>query len=356
MHPLTTTALFLTRCALLWTLAVGAQAQSANPPGMALIKAKGLSFQMGLDKSELQGGEPANGWAFYLGKHKVTFTYDFYMDTVMVTQGEYRALMGMNPSAQTGDMNLPVEKTTWFDAVLYMNARSKRDRLDTVYAYKSVVKSGSAVSDLPGLTFDIKKNGYRIPTNAEYEYAERAGTTGRYYFAPDGNNVDALGAQYAWFAGNSGSVPHVVGTKKPNPWGLYDMTGNLFEWCNDWNAPYPTTDEIDPVGAASSPENNKVAKGGSFKTDIGGHMRIQYHYKWGPSSQAVLDAYKGVGEIGFRAVRTAMAGVGIRNRSDFRLLNGAITSRRIPGREFFDIGGRLLRDSNRKIRILSVEK
>ncbi len=101
---------------------------------------------MGMDQSDMYSGEPANGWAFYLGKHKVTFTYDFFLDTTMVTQGDYQTLMGNNPSGRnTGDMKLPVEKTTWFDAVLYMNARSKRDRLDTVYAYAKVVKSGASL-------------------------------------------------------------------------------------------------------------------------------------------------------------------------------------------------------------------
>ena len=300
---------------------------------MALIRAKGLDFMMGLDKSELSPGEPANGWAFYLNKHKVTFTYDFWMDTVMVTQGAYKALMGNNPSGRnTGDMNLPVEKTTWYDAVLYMNARSKKEGLDTVYAYTGATRNGTVATGLAGLTFDIRKNGYRIPTNAEYEYAERAGTTGKYFFAPDGKNVDALGAQVAWYDGNSARVTHPVGTRKPNPWGLYDMVGNLFEWCNDWNAPYPTTDEIDPVGAASSPEGNKVAKGGSFKTDIGGHMRIQYHYKWGPSTQAVLGAYAGIGEISFRAVRTVTGTTGLGRASgatDHRFLGTRIAP--VPG-------------------------
>ncbi|MDB5103817.1 MAG: serine/threonine kinase [Fibrobacteres bacterium] len=291
---------------------VGVSSAQTPPAGMALIHAKGMTFLMGMDKAEQFPGEPAEGWAFYLGKHKVSFTYDFFLDTVMVTQGAYKALMGNNPSGRnTGDMNLPVEKTTWFDAALYMNARSKKEGLDTVYAYKSVVKNGTAATDLPGLAFDIKKNGYRIPTNAEYEYAERAGTAGKYFFAPDGRNVDALGAEVAWYEGNSGRVTHPVGTRKPNPWGLYDMVGNLFEWCNDWNAPYPLTDEIDPIGAPSSPEKNKVAKGGSFKTDISGHMRIQYHYKWAPGAQAELGAYAGIGEIGFRAARTVTAGTGL---------------------------------------------
>ncbi len=282
----------------------------AAPGGMVQIHAKGQNFLMGMDKAEQNPGEPANGWAFYLGKHKVTFTYDFLMDTAMVTQAQYLELMKNNPSGNVGDMKLPVEKTTWFDAVLYCNARSKREGLDTVYNYSSLSKSGSTATNLGNLVFDIRKSGYRIPTNAEYEYAERAGTTGKWFFAPDGQNVNARGAEVAWWNDNSGGKSHPVATRKPNPWGLYDMVGNLFEWCNDWNAPYATTDEVDPVGAASSPENNKVAKGGSFKTDIAGHMRIAYHYKWGPNSQAILGAYGGIGEIGFRTVRTVTASSG----------------------------------------------
>jgi len=272
--------------------------------GMVLIHAINQSFMIGMDTTDLYKGEPRGGWAFYVGKHNVKFTYDFYMDSTLVTQADYLKLMGNNPSGKnTGDLQLPVEQISWFDAILYCNARSKRDRMDTVYSYTSIVRKGQTVVNIEGLSFNIKKNGYRLPTNAEYEYAERANTTGSYFFAPDGKDVNERGNDYAWSINLSGFkyekggiFTTIVASKKPNPWGLYDIVGNVFEWVNDWDAPYVLITEIDPIGAASGPEGKKVAKGGSYRTDISGHMRIGYHYKWTPESIT--------GEIGFRCAAT----------------------------------------------------
>jgi Uncharacterized conserved protein len=280
-------------------------AQATHKSGkMVLIHAQKQSFVMGMDTSELFANEPHQGWASYVGKHKVSFTYDFYMDTTLVTQGEYLKLMGYNPSGKnTGDMTLPVEKVSWFDAILYCNARSHQDKLDSVYTYTAIERNGNSVVNITGLTYDIMKNGYRLPTNAEYEYTERANTTGKYFFSPDEKNVEESGKEYSWSIRNTGFTYQAggiktqpVATKKANPWGIYDLIGNLFEWCSDWDAPYVLTDETNPVGMSSSPEGKKVAKGGSFRTDIMYHMRIAYHYKWTPSDTG--------GEIGFRCVRT----------------------------------------------------
>ncbi len=269
--------------------------------GMVLISAKNKSFIMGWNRDEA-GTE----WACFIGKHKVTFTHDFYMDTTLVTQQDYQALMHNNPSAHnTGDLNLPVEHVTWYHAVLYCNARSKRDKLDSVYTFKEVIKHGDTIVNLTDLNYNIHKNGYRLPTNAEYEYTERADKTGIYFFAETADNVNELAEAYAWSANNSGKVTHAVATKKPNPWGIYDLVGNIFEWCNDWEGPYLTTDQVDPVGPADGSVEcgktfvgapKRMAKGGSYKTDVKGHMRISYHFKWPPAALT--------GEVGFRCVAT----------------------------------------------------
>jgi formylglycine-generating enzyme len=272
--------------------------------GMVLIQSKNKNFIMGLDTSELFKNEPRQGWANYVGKHKVSFTYNFYMDSNLVTQEKFKQLMGFNPSGNnTGDMKLPVEKVSWFDAILYCNARSKLEELDSVYSYSSIERNGNSVSKIIGLQYNIKKNGYRLPTNAEYEFAERANTCGKYFFTTDETKVNEIGNEFAWSINLSGFKYEKGGiftkqiqTKKPNPWGLYDLVGNLFEWCNDWDAPYPQTNEIDPIGASLSSEEKRVAKGGSYRTDIAYHMRIQYHYKWEPANIG--------GEIGFRCVAT----------------------------------------------------
>jgi formylglycine-generating enzyme required for sulfatase activity len=273
--------------------------------GMVHIASMGKSFTMGLDPNEapLQGnGQP---WACYLGKHQVTFSYDYCVDSKLVTQAEFAALMGFNPSAhKTNDPTLPVDSESWYDAVLYCNKKSQKDSLQAAYSYGAVTLNGMSASNLANVALDIKKNGYRLMTNAEYEYAERADTIGWYFFSPTLTaNITALGAVYAWYAGNSGGVSQPVGTLKPNPWGLYDIVGNLFEWEHDWEGPYVTTPEVDPTGPAMPSDcsgkgisGQRMAKGGSWHTDVGSHMRIGYHFRWGPASNSA--------ELGFRCART----------------------------------------------------
>jgi formylglycine-generating enzyme required for sulfatase activity len=283
----------------------GGGVAGACAQGMVHIASKDKSFTMGLDPNEapLQGnGMP---WACYLGKHQVTFSYDYCVDSKLVTQAQFSALMGFNPSAhKTNDPTLPVDSETWYDAVLYCNKRSQKDSLQAAYSYGAATMNGMSTSNLASVALDIKKNGYRLMTNAEYEYAERADTIGLYFFSSTVTaNITALGAVYAWYAGNSGGVSQPVGTLKPNPWGLYDIVGNLFEWEHDWEGPYGTTPEVDPAGPAMPSDcsgkgisGQRMAKGGSWHTDVGAHMRIGYHFRWGPASNSA--------ELGFRCART----------------------------------------------------
>ncbi len=259
---------------------------------------------MGLDlndKPPLQGsGQP---WACYLGKHKVTFSYDFCMDSTLVTQDQFSKVMGFNPSKhQTADGTLPVDQETWYDAVLYCNKKSTAEGLEPAYTHGDITFNGKNASNISNLALDLKKSGYRLPTNAEYEYAERANTVGLYFFSPTRTaNITELGAAYAWYSTNSKMLTQPVAGLKPNPWGLYDIIGNLFEWEHDWEGPYGTADETDPVGPANGTgcgDNgvSKMAKGGSWHTDVSSHMMIGYHYKWSPSSVHA--------ELGFRCVAT----------------------------------------------------
>ncbi|BCJ59390.1 formylglycine-generating enzyme family protein [Micromonospora endophytica] len=129
-----------------------------------------------------------------------------------VTQAEYAQVTGARPSAFTG-ADLPVESVSWWDAVRYCNARSQREGRTPAYRL-----GGDDVE------WDRTADGYRLPTEAEWEYACRAGTTG-----PRHGPLDEI----AWYRDNSGERPHDVGTRKPNPWGLYDMLGNVWNWCWD---------------------------------------------------------------------------------------------------------------------------
>jgi formylglycine-generating enzyme required for sulfatase activity len=295
-------------------------ASAATPhAGMKLIHAAKDSFQMGFDKG-------VQNWACITGKHLVKFTYDFYVDSTMVTQGDYSTIMKYNPSGHTGNLQLPVEKVNWYDAVLYCNARSKRDNLDTVYSYTSMTKNGNTTTNLANLTFtsaNLKKNGYRLLTNAEAEYCVRSHTTGMWWWTTTTNATQATtdAAAYVVWSGNDGGTTQPVASKKPNAFGLYDMTGNLFEWGNDWEAPYVTTTEIDPIGAPASNApacttwdagpNLKMARGGSFKNDCNYHGRTPYHFKWGIADQSV--------EVGFRCAATVTgAPVGTNENAIFK--------------------------------------
>ena len=142
------------------------------------------------------------------------------MSKYEVTQAQYKAVMGTNPSYRKGD-NKPVESVSWHDAVAYCAKLTEQEK---------------AAGRLPA------GYEYRLPTEAEWEYACRAGTTTEYSF---GNDENQLGA-YAWY--NSIAPTHPVGQKKPNGWGLYDMHGNVWEWCLDWHGDYPGGSTADPQG------------------------------------------------------------------------------------------------------------
>jgi hypothetical protein len=173
-------------------------------------------------------------------KFPVTLTHDFWLGKYEVTQGEYASMMGKNPSHFPGDTNRPVEKVKHFEAVAYCSAVTKREQ-----------EAGRLP---PGWT-------YRLPTEAEWEYACRAGTTNLFSFGNSATNAD----QYAWTQENSESITHPVGQKRPNPWGLYDIHGNVWEWCSDWFAPYPAAALTNPAGPTQG--KFKVFRGGGWNND-----------------------------------------------------------------------------------------
>lgn len=181
--------------------------------------------------------------------HKVKISA-FRLGVTEVTQEQYQAIMGTNPSAFDSGGTYPVERVSWCDAVLFCNALSKKCDKDTVYSYSGTVISGVKV--------DYSKNGYRMPTEAEWEYACRGITTTDYYWGKnyppltdadtidiDSNSVwkhnsEALGITHPGYG------THPVGTKKPNAFGLYDMNGNVGEWVNDWYGNYTAAPQTDP--------------------------------------------------------------------------------------------------------------
>ncbi len=215
--------------------ALAEPAEESSPVPEGFVRIPPGSFQMGSPASEdgRDSGET---------QHRVTITRAFLMQATEVTQGQYRALMGKNPShfASCGD-DCPVEQVSWHDAVTYCNALSHKEGLPECY-------DGDRLKGL-----DCK--GYRLPTEAEWEYAARAGSTGARY-----GELDAV----AWYWSNSGKTTHTVGKKNPNAWGLYDMLGNVYEWCHDWKSGYPSGLATDPTGPRAG--SIRVNRGGSWNS------------------------------------------------------------------------------------------
>ena len=185
---------------------------------------------------------------------RVTLTQGFWLGKYEVTQGEYLAVMGSNPSYFKPpdfpeDLDRPVEGVRWYDAANYCAELSGQEgmagRLPTGYAY-------------------------RLPTEAEWEYACRAGTTTRYSFGDalgcsDGGDWCALVDSYMWWSGNDENETHPVGQKLPNPWGLYDMHGHVWEWCGDWwSDELPGGIVVDPARFSSDNEGVRVLRGGAW--------------------------------------------------------------------------------------------
>jgi len=221
--------------------AVAAQVVTTKT-GIEMVAIPGGFFEMGSSK----------GAADESPVHKV-WVGPFLIDRYEVVQEQYVKLVGANPSSFK-DPGRPVDTVTWTDAALYCNLRSLAEGLEPCYAEES-----------DAWQCNFKANGYRLPTEAEWEYACRAGTEREYYFGSDPRALK----KYAWYAGNSSKKTHLVGQKKPNQWGLYDMYGNVAEWCNDVYDEdyYKTSPSNDPRG----PEEGeiKVLRGGGWQDHIG---------------------------------------------------------------------------------------
>ena len=239
--------------------------------GVEMVFIPGGSFRMG----DEQGGDDEKP----VREVRVS---PFYMDCTEVTQAAYQAIMGKNPSQAVGPER-PVERVSWVSAAQYCNERSRREGLKPCYE--------------PGtLSCDDAADGYRLPTEAEWEYACRAGTTGRWSCGDDAAQL----AQHAWFKNNSEKTTHPVRQRQPNPWGLYDMHGNVAEWCQDYYAEsYDPAETVDPRGPSAGEE--RVLRGGSFKTTADG-CRSAARFSETP---AFADACFGTEAYGFRCVRRA---------------------------------------------------
>lgn len=242
-------------------------------------------------------------------QHRVSITHDFWMGRCPITQSQFRQTMGFNPSFCTATQTLfgggyevtdrqPAEGVSWFDAIRFCNVLSKQCGLAPCYFGSDgsgVIRDGDAVV----CRWDA--SGYRLPTEAEWEYACRAGTTSTFYW---GNGLDVdVAKRHCWFMENAidqeWTEPHAkkagpqpVGTREPNGFGLYDMCGNVRQWCWDWYSRYSSADAIDPIGPATGTE--RIERGSNFNCDLPG-LRSTYREYCNPMSRGF--------ECGFRVVR-----------------------------------------------------
>jgi formylglycine-generating enzyme required for sulfatase activity len=233
-------------CFCFWWVFCFSPALWAQSPLM--IRVEGGTFLMGSD--EKSNERP----------HEVTLSTFFIAETE-VTQALWKAVMGNNPSAFRGD-TLPVDSVSWLDAVRFCNALSEKEGLVPAYEI-----SGDTVA------WNKTANGYRLPTESEWEYAARGGPRGasdRAAYA-GGENPQELG----WYDANSGRASKPVKSKAPNGLGLYDMSGNLWEWCWDYYGEYPREASVNPEGAAASAR--RVLRGGAWFNPVN-LLKVTYRY------------------------------------------------------------------------------
>jgi len=267
-----------------------------SPTGIVMLPIPAGTFTMGSPETEPNRSDET--------QHSVTLSKDFYIGKYEVTQEQYLAVMGSNPSyfndnPQTGETQgkRPVESISWYDALVFCNKLSIKEGLTPAYSINDSTdptvwgEVPTSYDFLKGTTWDAVvivagSTGYRLPTEAQWEYACRAGTTTAY------NTGDTISDNTGWYVDNSGNKTHEVGKKPANAWGLYDMHGNVFEWCWDRLGASSSEAQTDPMGASSV--SFRMLRGGGWSYSAE-HLRSACRFVSSPNSRN--------DNVGFRLVR-----------------------------------------------------
>lgn len=235
------------------------------------------------------------GGTFYNGTSNVTVS-SFYLDKYELTQAEYQAVMGNNPSYFPSVTNGPVEQVSWFNAIEYCNRRSMQEGLTPCYSYGNYGTNpdswpsgwNNSSGNHTNVACSWTADGYRLPTEMEWMFAAKGGNQSQGYTYSGSNNVGAV----AWYYNNSANTTHTVGTKAANELGLYDMSGNVWEWVWDIYGSYPSGAQSDPHGANSG--SNRVLRGGSW-AGYAFHCSVSFRHNF--------DATYRTDGMGFRVCR-----------------------------------------------------
>jgi formylglycine-generating enzyme required for sulfatase activity len=256
---------------------VGDAGRPQAPGDWVLVDVSDTPFMMGSPR-----GEP--GRVGYETQHEVTLTQNYWMMTTEITQGQFLELMGYTTSnfGACGP-TCPAEYTNWYQFAAYMNAASRREGLGECY---ECTGTRDTVECLPSGDYATPYEcpGYRFPTEAEWEYAARGGTTtGTYRGELTATDcTDTTLDPIAWFCGNANNTTHPVASKDPNDYGLYDMLGNVYEWCHDSDDHYPDGSVTDPWGPESG--RWRILRGGAYNSSAG-WLRAAYRNSYQPDTR-----------------------------------------------------------------------
>ena len=261
--------------------------EQPDPVTVVYVNSIGMKFSYIPAGTFIMGSPPSEpNRDTYAGRetqHSVTLTKPFYQQTTEVTQGQWETIMGFNPSSDTQcGTDCPVEQVGQWDAQYYANALSLADTPAKTPCYDLTECTGTVGTNYSctSVTINEECTGYRLPTEAQWEYATRAGTTTALYSGTyDGTylcgNEPNLGP-ISWYCANSANEIHPVASLTPNDWGLYDTSGNVYEWCEDSFNEFTTAPVSDPLVTDTS--SLFIIRGGSYNTISSTHRSAHRHF------------------------------------------------------------------------------